>query len=670
MDSDRLSRAGLYARTASRMRPSQFRGVAERKARQTLVHRLPVDFDRRYERQIPDSLALRASPVAENTDALRASVDPGARRRDRERAARAAAGNVTFLNRSVSFADPEHPAWEADELDDLPRLWRLKLYAFEPLRWLVVGHDDPGDAREEVAVLDEWVRDWCERAEVGGPNYLRTTWTPYSVSLRLLHWARYLAWRIEGDGAAAEARADPTTAALARELYKNALFLRNHVERGVGGNHLIENGAALAVAGLFVGEDDWIREGVDILAHAGETQFLDDGGHYERSPMYHVLTTTRYLTVCDLLRRTGRDVPAALRETARDGVGFLRALRPPDGRLPLLNDSVHGQGLSLGACLRYARRTGVVADGDADGERVADAPGDDAPTRWGAEDVCAASGYHWLSTDGGRLLVDGGPLGPPHLPGHAHVDLLSFLLWLGGRPVVTDTGTFDYEAGERRTYARGVRGHNTVQVSNAEPVELGGRFLLGRRVEPTVRRARAGGVDLFEGRYVAPSAAAGGYAHHRSIRAGDDWWLVWDRVRDTGVRPVRSRLHLHPDVAATRETDGVRLAAGVEDDRTVGWLRPLSARGVDVTQSEYFPRFGNTRTRSTLELRAEGGDDVAFGALVTGGDVAPERVDLSLGEDGGVDAVVFDGDPRRVPRATLTPSGGSDDTNDLYEFLR
>lgn len=666
MDSDRLSMARLYARTASRMRPSQLRGVAERKARQALVHRLPVDFDRRYERRIPDSLALHASPVAANANALRESVDPDARRRARERASRAATGTVSFLNRSVSFPEPTRPAWEADELDDLPRLWRLKLYAFEPLDWLVVGHADPADAREEAAVLDEWVRDWCARAEVGGPNYLRTTWTPYSVSLRLLHWTRYLAWRIEGDGATGT-DADPPTATLARELYKNALFLRNHVERGVGGNHLIENGAALAVAGLFVGEDDWTREGVDVLAHAGRTQFLDDGGHYERSPMYHVLTTTRYLTVCDLLRRTGREVPAALRRTARDTVGFLRTLRPPDGRLPLLNDSVHGQGLSLDACLRYARRTGVVA-----GEGDESDGGGGGAVRTGAsgDDGCAASGYHWLSTDAGRLLVDGGPLGPSHLPGHAHVDLLSFLLWLDGRPVVTDTGAFDYEAGERRTYARGVRGHNTVQVGDAEPVELGGRFLLGRRVEPTVRRERARGVDHFEGRYVAPSPAADGYVHYRSIHAGDDWWLVWDRVRGAGSRAVRGRLHLHPDIAPTQETDGIRLAVGVEDDRTAGWLRPLLVDGVDVTQSEYYPRFGDARTRSTLELRARGGDAVAFGAIVTGADVGPDRVDVSLGEDGGVDAVAFDGESRRVPRATLAPSGGSDDTNDLYEFLR
>ena len=664
-----MSQAGLYARTASRMRPSQFRGVAERKARQTLIHRLPVDFDRRYERQIPDSLELRASPVAANTDVLRESVDPAVRRRDRERVARAAAGNVSFLSRSVLFPDPEHPVWEAEELGDLPRLWRLKLYAFEPLCWLMVGHDDPADAREEVAVLDEWVRDWCERAEVGGPNYLRTTWTPYSVSLRLLYWTRYLAWRIEGEGdgvAVAGTNAGPPTAVLSHELYKNALFLRNHVERGVGGNHLIENGAALAVAGLFVGEDDWIREGVDILVHAGRTQFLDDGGHYERSPMYHVLTTTRYLTVCDLLNRTEREVPATLRETARNAVRFLRALRPPDGRLPLLNDSVHGQGLSLGACLRYARRTRVAAG---EGKKVG-TPGDGVSTWRRANDGCAVSGYHWLPTDTGRLLVDGGPLGPPHLPGHAHVDLLSFLLWLDGRPVVTDTGTFEYEAGERRTYARGVRGHNTVQVGDAEPVELGGRFLLGQRVEPTVRRTRARGVDLFEGRYVAPSAAADGYVHHRSICAGDDWWLVWDRVQSAGARSVRSRLHLHPDIVATQEIDGVRLAAGVEDDRTVGWLRPFSVRGVDVTRSEYFPRFGDARTRSTLELQAEGGDDVAFGVLVTGSGLGPERVDLSFREDGEVNAVVFDGEPCRIPQATLTQSGSSDDTNDLYKFLR
>lgn len=72
------------------------------------------------------------------------------------------------------------------------------------------------------------------------------------------------------------------------------------------------------------------------------------------------------------------------------------------------------------------------------------------------------TGYYWLDTDDGRLLVDGSPVGPSHTPSHSHNDMLSVLVWADGRCVLTDTGVYEYADNERRQYARSVAGHNTV----------------------------------------------------------------------------------------------------------------------------------------------------------------------------------------------------------------
>ncbi|MGM0715856.1 MAG: heparinase II/III domain-containing protein, partial [Halobacteriota archaeon] len=439
----------LGAHTIVRMNPQQIVGMGLRNARERLVPRLPVDFDRRYERRVPADPPVSIDVLADNAAVLRDSLASVERRRHRTNARNVADGTMTLMNRSVSIEGGDSIDWYEDRFDEQSSLWRLKLYAFEWLGAAALGFE-PSASEEAVRdALDALIGGWVESVDVGGERYLRRHWTPWSVSLRIQHWLRYLAWRRESaDGMSPDAEA-----AFRREIYKNACFLRNHVEWDVGGNHLVENGAALLMAGIAFEsvETDWIETGLSILESVADQQFLDDGCHFERSPMYHALVLTRYLTTQDLLERTGRPVPTSVRTVTAEATDFLRRLRPPDGRIPLLNDSVYGEAHSLDACLRYAGAVGVGRI-----EVRSDVPGtirEVPPT---------VSGYEWLRTDAGAMLVDGGPTGPPHLPGHGHSDTLGILLWIGDRPVITDTGTFDYVDGPRREYARGVRGHNTV----------------------------------------------------------------------------------------------------------------------------------------------------------------------------------------------------------------
>jgi hypothetical protein len=264
------------------------------------------------------------------------------------------------------------------------------------------------------------------------------------------------------------------------------------------------------------------------------------------------------------------------------------------------------------------------------------------------------TGYRWLRNEAGSMLIDGGPVGPAHLPGHAHSDMLGVLLWLNERPVVTDTGTFDYESGERRTYARGVRGHNTVQVGECEPVPLGGRFLMGPRPSPTVRTAVGEEVGLFEGRYDATPFDGPAYTHHRAVYVGDRWWFVRDRVRGTDGEPVRGRLHLHPDVEpAVRDCGRVRLQLPNDE---VAWVQPVGTESVTAGRGPYFPRFGVTVDRPLLELRAETDRTTGetFGFLLTTRDLSESAV--SIDDDVSTPTAVQFGDrSQRLPALGLDP---------------
>ncbi len=603
--------------TVKRMQPRQLAGIGRRKIHESVVPRVPVDFERRYERRVPDDPSAMTQPIAQNSENLRDTLDQATKNRYQQKATQAAKGAPTFMNQTVTVTNGSGISWDDDRFEELPHLWSLKLYAFQPLFWLCRGVDPGDDALQHR--FDGWIKDWIESREIGTEQYLRREYTPWAVSLRIMNWSRYLAWREDSDSG------EQFDRLFRRELYKNALFLDNHIEWDVGGNHLIENGAAMVIAGCLFDNKAWKKSGERILRRTAHTQFLDDGCHFERSPMYHLLSVMRYLTVCDLLDRSGHNVPTSLRQTAVAGTTFLQSLRPPDGEIPLLNDAVYGQGVRLDDCLRYAKTLGFEPRQD-----------DYMGTSSDANPAAAnSSGYQWLKNDVGELLIDGGPVGPPHLPGHSHSDTLSVLLWIDNQPVVSDTGTAGYVSGFDRGYARGVRGHSTVQVGDTEPTAIGGKYLMGPRPEPETR-FEGGDIPLFEGVYTAQPYGADGYRHHRAAYCGDRWWLLWDTVNDHDGRSVRSRLQLHPDVTPTvQEGGGVEIELSEEDSV---FVHPVGSEAVSLGKGPYFPRFGESVQRSVLELTKQGesASPIESGFLITRTDhnevaVSQQAESLQLG---------------------------------------
>ncbi|WP_138004391.1 alginate lyase family protein [Halalkalirubrum salinum] len=655
-DSGPLGVISLYAQTIGRMHTQQLVGIAERTLRERVLTHVPFDFDRRYEARVPGVLHPETEPFESDTETLQASLGPKTVSLLRARTMDAAAGTPQFLNRSLDIDNHGSIDWNDDQLDALPRLWRLKLCAFEPLGEAAISVDPEHDQIKSVlSAFDNWIRSWIRHAEIASSHYLRRDWTPYAVSLRIQHWLRYLTWRqqivrnfgplswqtrrvspgisstiriptqnshpLPSQSVEPEDREGPSAfeRELAREIYKNALFLRNHVEQDVGGNHLVENGVALIAAGVaFDGEPDahdWLDTGQSILKMVCERQFLDDGCHFERSPMYHVLVLTRLITACNLCSLAGEPIDEKISTTTAAGAAYLRALRPPDGQIPLLNDSVYDEAIPLDACLRYADRVGIAQLDPPDLSTVGPRP------------LGTGGGYRWIRTELGSILVDCGPVGPPHLPGHAHSDCLSILLWIDGQPIVTDTGTFDYEAGLRRMYARGVRGHNTVQVGDDEPIDLGGRFLMGRQPKPTAGAIATANTTLFEGQY-----DTNGYTHRRSIAGGDRWWVLRDAVDNHDGQCIRSRLHLHPSVETCIRPETIELSV---DDEPLLTITPLGETTVHTSPGEYFPRFGVAYDRTVITLENAGSQDeqVALGCLLSPPDTATSRSTL-LGVDG------------------------------------
>ena len=88
-------------------------------------------------------------------------------------------------------------------------------------------------------------------------------------------------------------------------------------------------------------------------------QFLSDGGHFERSPMYHAIATQDLVDVVNLWRNSEQPPAAsleALSHVAEEALNFLADATHPDGGLALFNDAAYGIALPPDVLRGYGAR--------------------------------------------------------------------------------------------------------------------------------------------------------------------------------------------------------------------------------------------------------------------------------------------------------------------------
>ena len=513
--------------------------------------------------------------------------------RRRELAMGAAERCFTFLNRTCVMGDGRTD-WQASAMS---RLWQYQLHYADYVTALAQGAQVGESAWAERAL--ELIDDWID----GNPPGRRPGWEPYPLSLRVTNWIAALALLGPGVDEARRAR-------IASSLAVQGRFLARHLEWHLGGNHLLKNAKALIVMGVALDCPEaasWRARGVRILLAEMRNQVLADGGHFERSPLYHGIVMEDLLDVLALASvRQPALLPnggsAELVGIARRMTGWFARMRHPDGGLALFNDCVVAGEPDPPALSAYATRV------------------------LGCEPVAAGtaalveSGYYVLERGPGRAIIDCGDVGPDELPAHAHADTLSFELSWAGRRVIVNGGTAEYTLDDLRRYARSTAAHSTVRVDQVEQTEVWASHRVGRRARPA-------GARIVETRdHVAFTGAHDGYArlgvmHHRHVVATDQVWVVVDELLGRGRHGFESYLHLHPALSVERSGGEWRVAG----DRGVLRVRPVGPVTGECAEGWYCPDWGQVVRAPILTFRGEGEIPAAFGFLV-----APVDLDLEV----------------------------------------
>jgi uncharacterized heparinase superfamily protein len=456
------------------------------------------------------------------------------------------------------------------------RLWRYHLHYFHYL--LARGDLSP------TAGL-RLMEDWVTRNPPGTPD----AWDPFPVSLRLVNWLKYLSGTVLS-GAEVDR--------VIRSACRQCLWLERLLERHLLANHLFKNLKALVFAGLFFQgpvAERWLATGARLLVRELSEQVLPDGGHFERSPMYHAMILEDCLDLLNVLavrpEAECRGLSASLTSVCHRMGRFLAGICHPDGEIALFNDSALGSERPPSELLTYGEALLGEKLGSPDGES------------WSFPDA----GYHVLAPESGDwLAVDCGPVGPDYQPGHAHCDTLSYELSLRGRRVVVDSGVHDYDTGDMRRYVRSTAAHNTVLLDCEEQSEIWGAFRVGRRARPIYWRLESGGGRM---RFVGAHDGyrrLDGVIHEREIGySRDSGWTVKDRLTGKGRHRAQSFVHLHPDLRALASGHRIEIVER-NGGAPVARVDILQAGRTEIGRGCYCPEFGLRLENDVIRVSAEG----------------------------------------------------------------
>lgn len=360
--------------------------------------------------------------------------------------------NLMFLGEAGCL--DEENLWNSSKRS---KLWLYNLHYFDVMN--AVGAFDNEDVIHTL--LQRWIQ---ENLPLKGNG-----WEPYPLSLRIVNWVKWFSKHPEYMEEVAQQSLALQGAALMKQLEYHIL-----------GNHLFANAKALVFIGCYFDGPEaasWLAKGIRLLGREIPEQFLLDGGHFERSPMYHATLLWDMCDLYNLALRTGiKDL--LLRKHQWEGViqrglTWLACMTHPDGGVSFFNDSTFGIAPNIVNLEAYVARLGITK-----------IKGSEASSALSLHDL-KKTGYCIVDLpEQGKLIVDVGEVGPEYQPGHAHADTLSFELSLQGKRFFVNSGISCYGQSELREYQRSTQAHNTVCIAGCSSSETWAGFRVARRAYP------------------------------------------------------------------------------------------------------------------------------------------------------------------------------------------
>lgn len=468
----------------------------------------------------------------------------------------------TFLGETAELSND----WNAPEFS---KLWLYNLHYHDNLN--AIG------AKERQPLNDQLINQWIQ----ANPPITGNGWEPYCVSLRIVNWVKWFSLR----------DSKTLNPDWLRSLNEQADILAQRLEYHILGNHLFANAKALVFVGSYLSADKWLQKGLQIVDKEIAEQFLDDGAHFELSPMYHAILLWDLADLITLAQLT--NIPAlqqrkiAWQRRFAKGLDWLQSMVHPDGDISFFNDAAFGIAPTLADLKAYADKLSI----DFKTPKIANAL---------TGKLLSDSGYAVFDwSDKYRLLADVARVGADYQPGHAHADTLSYELSLFGQRLLVNSGISQYGEDSERHRQRSTAVHNTVVVDGENSSEVWAGFRVARRAMPLgVKLEEKPEGLLLTASHTGFTRLPGKVTHQRSWAASSNCLIVNDALSGS-FKVAVAHLHFHPDVLVLDKGNGVFNL--ILPNKKIVVLRIENA-DVSLLISTWHPRFGVSIENKKLEL--------------------------------------------------------------------
>ncbi len=470
-----------------------------------------------------------------------------------------------FLNQSVRVK--QNCSWNDSKIE---KLWLYNLHYFDDL------NAENADQRESdhIGLINRWINENPPGEGIG--------WEPYPMSLRTVNWIK---WTLKGHSLSVDQLSS---------LYQQVDWLSKKLEYHLQGNHLIANAKALIFGGLFFeGEkaDLWLTKGLDVMISQVNEQVLDDGGHFERSPMYHSIILEDILDIIQMAGVYGKKISKKVREDwcdiARKMLSALEIMCHPDGDIAFFNDSALKVAPKLSELMSYTHLLDIAYKGDKKDE----------------VHLLPKTGYISIQKNKIFLLVDAAPVGPDYLPAHAHADSLSFELSIGLQRVFVNGGTSCYGISKERLRQRKTPAHNTLSINGQDSSEVWGGFRMARRAMISHFNVKDdSGKISIEASHDGFSRFKTIGLHHRKWHFFENILEIKDRVEGSGEHLICIYFHCHPLIGISMEKEHIFLLNPAQEK--IGEIQIESGLDFDIRDDTYHPEFGKSLSSKSVVISA------------------------------------------------------------------
>ncbi|WP_408008270.1 heparinase II/III family protein [Pseudalkalibacillus sp. A8] len=456
-------------------------------------------------------------------------------------------------------------AWNNKELQ---HLWRYNLHYFEYLFKIAHEFSFGNNQTKYYEKFRDMITNWIDN----NPYAYGDGWHPYTISLRLTNWiATYQVFE-------KAIKLDSEFNKMYREsLFLQYQYLQINLEKDVLGNHYFENIKALIIGSVFF-DDIKVKEKFkkELLKQLSE-QILEDGMHFELSPMYHKIILEDLIKITYWLKDEAiyYDLIFYLQKMIDVTYSFEKDF----GKTPAFNDSTDGVSKDykplLETCIKYFGLSPVP------------------------KTIFKESGFYIIKDSNKKLIFDTGEICPTYLPAHGHCDALSFELSIKGEPFIVNSGTYQYESGQWRDYFRSTKAHNTISISNKEQSQFWGSFRVAKRIKKVNRKQFLyKDIQFYAGSYVSYT----GEQHKRYIGYLDEnTMIVLDYANAYSKDHIQSYLHFVPDASVEISDDIVYADKGSETIK----LKPIGISDITVEQGWYSEQFNVKEDNKHLVLKKE-----------------------------------------------------------------